>query len=261
MYGQVIENLEQNTVSGIIKNKDLSGDPSAGSVEAKRFENVTSNPYKTARTGGKGTQVTAKPVTVQIDTDREIIEEVEEKDVKLYGVQGFISRRVSNHERTMKRELERAFFSEGKTSGTSVTFTAKTPLEMFEEIVQKITTLKNDYIDGVERDMISVTLTEGEYGKLRTYMDTSVQNSNVDSSVKEIGTIHGVKVFSCVYLPTDVTHMAMVDGAIAQPVMTTLDETGKFPASNAYHFGIFYSYGTKAVMEDTIFYANANTPS
>lgn len=255
-YGKVIENLEQNTISGQLKNRDLSGDPTAGSVEAKRFKNATSATYGTARSGNKGTEVTAKPVTIQINKDKELIEEVEEKDVKLYGVANFIARRIANHERTMTRELERDFFEVAKTKGTSATLQGTTDLDKFEEIVQKVTTLKNDYIDGVERDMVAVILTEAEYGKLRNYMDTTVKNMNVNSSVKEVGTIHGVRVYSSVYLPTEVTHIAMVEGAIAQPVMISLDETGKFPASNAYHFGVFFSYGTEAVMPDAIFYAN-----
>lgn len=257
-YGPVIENLEQNTISGILKNKDLSGDPTTGTVEAKRFKNATSQTYGTARSGGKGTEVTAKPVVVSLDTDKEIIEEVEEKDTKLYGVDNFINRRVSNHGRAMTRELERAFFTEAKTAGTDATasLTGTTALEQFEQLVQKITTLKNDYIDGVDRDMVAVVLTEAEYGKLRTYMDTSVQNANVNSSVKEVGTIHGVRVYSSVYLPSDCTHIAMVEGSVAQPVMTSLDETGKIEMSNAYHFGIFYSFGTEAVMPDCIFWAN-----
>lgn len=257
-YGPVIENLEQNTVSGQLKNTDLSGNPDAGSVEAKRFKNATSSAYGTARGAGKGTGVTAKPVTVKIDVDKEIIEEVEEKDVALYGVDNFINRRIANHGRSMTRELERAFFTEAKTAGTDATasLTGTTALEQFEELVQKITTLKNDYIDGVDRDMVAVVLTEAEYGKLRTYMDTSVYNANVNSNVKEIGTIHGVKVFSSVYLPSDCTHIAMVEGSIAQPVRLTVDEGGKIEMSNAYHFGIFYSYGTEAVMPDCIFWAN-----
>lgn len=257
-YGAVIENLEQNTISGQLKNRDLSGDPTTGSVEAKRFKNATSSAYGTARSGGKGTGVTAKPVTIQINQDKEIIEEIEEKDTRLYGVDNLINRRIANHEKTMTRELERAFFDKAKTAGTdaSEAMAGTTALEQFEQIVQKITTLKNDYIDGVDRDMVSVVLTEAEYGKLRTYMDTSVYNANVNSSVKEVGTIHGVKVFSSVYLPTGCTHIAMVDGSVAQPVTISLDETGKIPMSNAYHFGIFFSYGTEAVMPDAIFWAN-----
>lgn len=258
-YGPVIENLEQGTISGLFKNRDLSGNPDAGSVEAKRFKNATSANYGTARGAGKGTGVTAKPVTVPINVDKEIIEEVEEKDVALYGVDNFINRRITNHGKSMTRELERAFFEEAKTGGTKVvasTLTGTTPLEKFEELVQKITTLKNDYIDGVDRDMVVVVLTEAEYGKLRTYMDTSVNNANVNSAVKEIGTIHGVKVVSSVYLPTEVSHIAMVEGSIAQPVRLTADEGGKIEMSNAYHFGIFYSYGTESVMPDCIFYVS-----
>lgn len=257
-YGPVIENLEVATISGQLKNRDLSGDPSTGTVEAKRFKNATSASYGTARSGGKGTDVTAKPVTVSINVDKEIIEEVEEKDTKLYGVDNFINRRIANHQKAMTRELERAFFEKAKSAGTDATdgLTGTTDLDKFEQLVQKLTTLKNDYIDGVDRDMIAVILSEAEYGKLRNFMDTTIRNANVDSNVKEFGSIHGVRVYSSVYLPADCTHIAMIEGSIAQPVMVSLDETGKFPASNAYHFGLFYSYGTEAVMADGIFWAN-----
>lgn len=257
-YGPVIENLEQNTISGMLKNRDLSGNPEAGSVEAKRFKNATSATYGSARSAKKGTGVTAKPVTVKIDVDKEIIEEVEEKDVALYGVDNFINRRIENHGRSMTRELERAFFGKAKSAGTDKTtaMTGTTALEKFEQLVQTITTLKNDYIDGVDRDMIAVVMDEKNYGEMRTYMDTSVQNANVNSSVKEVGTIHGVRVYSSVYLPTGCTHIAMVEGSVAQPVRLVADEGGKIELSNAYHFGIFYSYGTEAVMPDCIMWAN-----
>lgn len=256
-YGTVINNLQQNTISGIFKNKDLSGDPTTGTVEAKRFTNLESQSYGTARSGNKGQQGKAKAVTVAIDTDKELIEEVEAKDVRLYGVDNYINRKTALHGKSMERELERKFFEVAKTEGTDATLTKSTPLEKFEELVQKVTTLKNDYIDGVPRDMVVVICDESAYGDLRTYMDTSVQNANVNSAVKEIGTIHGVQVASSVYLPSNVTHIAMVDGAIAQPVMLDVDEGGKIPLSNAYHFGIYFSYGTKAVMPDTIFYESS----
>jgi hypothetical protein len=64
---------------------------------------------------------------------------------------------------------------------------------------------------------------------------------------------HSVNVFSSVYLPDGVDMIAMCQGAVAQPVRTSLDEAGKIPLSDAYHFGMFYYYGTKAVMPDLIF--------
>lgn len=90
LYGKVIENVQKALVSADMKNTDLSGDPTAGTVEAKRFANATSANYGTARKAGKGSQIKAKAVTVAIDNDKEIVEEMEEKDVKLYGVDGVL---------------------------------------------------------------------------------------------------------------------------------------------------------------------------
>ena len=80
LYGKVIENVQKALISAGLKNTDLSGDPSSGSVEAKRFVNASSQEYGTARAAGKGNAVKAKPVTVVVDTNREIVEEIEEKD-------------------------------------------------------------------------------------------------------------------------------------------------------------------------------------
>ena len=80
-YGKVIENVQKNTISGKMKNTELSGDPSAGTVEAKRFANATSKNYGTARGAAKGDGVKGKPVTIPINVDKEIVEEVEQKDV------------------------------------------------------------------------------------------------------------------------------------------------------------------------------------
>ena len=73
-YDGVIENVQKGTVSSKIKNTDLSGDPTAGTVEAKRFVNASSQPYGTARTAAKGTAVKGKTVTVPINVDREFVE-------------------------------------------------------------------------------------------------------------------------------------------------------------------------------------------
>ena len=47
-YGKVIENLQHITLASRLKNTDLSGDPTSGTVEAKRFANVQGNTYGTA---------------------------------------------------------------------------------------------------------------------------------------------------------------------------------------------------------------------
>ena len=241
-YGKVIENIEKTTISGA---------PTSGSVEAKRFVNAASKDYGTARAAHKGDSVKAKPVTIKIDVDKEIIEEIEEKDVSLYGVDSVVSRRITNHGKSMTRELERAFFAEAVAAGSTLETTKTDVADIAEALIQQIENTKNDYVDGVDRDMISVTCDTATYGALRTFLDTT-SNANVKTDAENIGRFHGVRVYSSVYLPTGTRAVAMVDGAVAQPVLPSVSNPQKIQLSNAIGFGIFYSYGTKAVMPDLI---------
>ena len=70
-YDGVLENVQKTAISAQIKNTELSGNPEAGTVEAKRFANATSEAYGTARAGGKGKNEKGMTVTVPIDTDKE----------------------------------------------------------------------------------------------------------------------------------------------------------------------------------------------
>jgi hypothetical protein len=250
-YGKVIENVQKNTISAKIKNKDLSGDPTAGTVIATRLANTTSSAYGTARSGGKGQAVKKDEVVIAINTDRELINDVEEKDARLGGVDNLITRKSAMDEKSMTRELERAFFGCASTEGNTATLTKTTVEGKVEELIQLIEGTKNEYVDGVERDMINIVCSPAVYGDLRIYLDKSA-NANVNTGVGECGTFHGVNVYSSVYLADGDDMVGIVDGAIAQPVTTDLDEADKYPASNCYHFGMFYSYGTKAVAPDLI---------
>lgn len=260
-YGKVIENVQKGTLADILKNKELSGDPTAGSVEAKRFTNTASAAYGTARAAGNGTAVTARPVTVNINQDKELLNEVEQKDADMYGVEDLIARKAKQNELSMKAELDRAFFTEAAASGTSATLTATDVNEQVEELIQLIETTKNDFVDGVDRDMIAVVLAPSMYGALRTYID-GMPTGNVNTDIAEIGMFHGVMVASSNRLPKvtvsgsqkQVLAVAMALNSIAQPVSVTVADPEKIPLSNAYSFGIFFSYGTKAVTPDLIQY-------
>lgn len=259
-YGKVIENVQKRTISALLKNKDLSGDASSGTMEAKRFSNATAEEYGTARSGGKANKIKAKPVVVALDVNKELIEEVEEKDLRTYGVNGLIERRVSNQGNSINRLLEREFFKEAVKEGTKVTLTATKIEEMFEEAIQKVETTKNDFVDGVERDMINVVCSPEYYGKIRTYLDQG-NNANVETDIEEFGRYHGVNVFSSVYLPTGVDFVVMAVGSVAQPVITSIYNPTKIELSDATAFGTFLYFGTKAVTPDLIIYkAATNAP-
>lgn len=253
LYGKVISNVMKSLVSGSMKNQDLSGDPTSGSVEAKRFANATSQEYGTARAAGKGNSVKATPVVVKIDTDREIVEELEEKDIRLYGVDGLLDRRSINHVARMASELDGAFFSTAHTAATQVTIPDGLAIaDELELVIQECENTKNDHVDGVPRAMMHLVCSTEYYGKIRNDLDKQTR-SNVDTGAEEFYVWHGVEVKSCVHLPAGCRYILMVDGAVAQPVMANQYTAEKIPLSEAYGVSLFFHYGTAAVTPDLIF--------
>ena len=252
-YDGVIANVQKGTISSKIKNTDLSGDPSAGTVEAKRFVNASSQAYGTARGAGKGTAVKGKTVTVPINVDREFVEEVEQKDIKLLGVDGLVAKRSANHAQRLVAELDTAFFAEGKTAGTQFkpASTMTDIKDIVESAILQLEKLKNNYIDGLDRSMLSITFDPDTYSAMRMYLDT-VMNTNVDTTTEEFNMYHGVKCYNSNRLPSGVKFEIMMDESIAQPVMSDVYTAEKIPLSDAVGIELFFHYGTKTVTPDTI---------
>jgi len=261
LSGVVIENIQKATLSYKHKNQDLSGDPVSGTIECRRFVNANSAAYGSARTAGKGASVKSKPVTVSIDQDKEIVEELEAKDVRLYSVDDVLTRRSNNHVLTVATALDRAFYAEAYTNSTKVNVNGVTDIsEILEKIIQECENLKNDYVDGVPRDMMALVLSTEYYGKVRNDLDKK-QRGNVDTTAEEFYAWHGVECDSCTRLPTGCDILLMVKGAVAQPVMMDQYTAEKIPLSDAIAVELFYHYGTKAVTPDLIFAADFTVPS
>ena len=256
-YGKVIENLQHVTLASRLKNTDLSGDPTSGTVEAKRFVNVSAQTYGTARGHGYADKIKAQPVVIALNDNTEYLEEVEEKDLKTYGVDGLIERRTKNHQDALAVELDTKFFAEAVSEGTSFTATGVTPSieDEIEEAIQKIETTKNGFVNGVPRSMIEVIMNPATYGKLRNKIN-AIPNSNDLGQVRnyEQGTFNNVDIFSSVFLPNGIKYVVMVKGAVAQPVMTSIYNPKQIELSDAIGFGLFAYKGTKAVMSDLIIY-------
>lgn len=255
-YGKVIENLQHITLASRLKNTDLSGEPTSGTVEAKRFVNKVGKAYGTARGAGKADYIKAEPVVISINDNTEYLEEVEEKDLKTYGVGGLIERRTRNHQDALAVELDTKFFAEAVSEGTSFTPTGTPSIEdEIEEAIQTIETTKNDFVQGVPRNMIEVVMSPAYYGRLRNKIN-SISNSNDLGQVRnyEEGTFNNVSVYSNVFLPQGVNYVVMVKGAVAQPIMTSIYNPAKVDLSDATAFGLFAYKGTKAVTPDLIIY-------
>lgn len=248
-YGNVIEAVQKDAVSEQIKNKNYSGDPSTGSVEIDRFKNAQIDDLGTARTGGKGNSLkdTGK-VTINIDTDKEIVEELANKDVKLFGLAGMAERRRANHTKRMIAYLDNEFFAAAEDEGTAIEPTGTTLAEQIEELIQSVETTQNDWVDGVDRDMLVITVKPSLYGHLLNYID-SVPNS-INGLADNY--FHKVRIFSNHRQTADA--ICMIEGAVAQPVVVNQYEAEKIPLSNDIALELFFSKGTKAVMPDLIKY-------
>ena len=261
-YDGVIANVQKATISSKIKNTDLSGDPDAGTVEAKRFVNASSQAYGTARTNSKGNAVKGKTVTIAIDTNREFVEEIEQKDIRLLGVDGLVTKRSANHAQRLVAELDTAFFAEGKTAGTQ--FKPAKDMTDIQKIVEtailQLEKLKNPYIDGLDRDMLSITFDPDTYSAMRMYLDT-VSNTNVDTTIEEFTMYHGVKCYSSNRLPSGVKFEIMMDESIAQPIRSVPYTAERIPLSEAVAVEMFFYYGTKAVTPDTILWYDGTAQS
>jgi len=253
IYGIVIDNVRKATLSDFLKSTLYTGNPATGSVEFKRFVNSVAKPYGTARTAAKGDVVTAPPTTVNLDQKKEIVEEVANFDLDTFGVTNVMKRRAANHIDTMATDLDIAFFAAAGAAATAVVPVGTTEAEQLEEIIQTLETVKNDYVQGVPRNMIVAVVTPAFYGKIRLHLD-SLPASNVDTAAEEFAMFHGVRVYSGLNLPAGIKVLAMAIGSVAQPVVTyPYTEPERIPLSNDSAISLFYNYGVKALTPDLIF--------
>ena len=253
LYGRVIENVQKELISADMKNRELSGDPTSGSVEAKRFANASPKAYGTARAAGKGDALRARPVTVPLDQDDEIVEEIEEKDIRLYGVDGLLERRAVNHVQRMAANLDRAFFTAAYNGATEAEINSNDPIEdQLEAIIQTCENTMNNFVDGVPRAMMRLVCGTYVYGKIRNALDKTAR-TNVDTTTEEFYAWHGVEVKSCVHLPAGCPFLLITEGSVAQPVYAIPYSAEKIPLSTAYAVELFYHYGTTVVTPDLIF--------
>lgn len=266
-YKGIIENVGRRTISSLFKNTRLSGDPQAGTLVAKRFAAAKSEEYGTARAAMQGKPVRGMEVPIDIDIDKEIMEQIEEKDIRLGGVPGLLSERRTAITRAMVRELDENFFlvavgkrkeSDGTVStvqgGTEVTATGETIKDRVTNVAMKLHTAKNDFVDGIEKEDIHIVLSPEAYEQMRDYIDTK-GNANVKTDVAEFGRYHGAWIYSNVHQPEGIEIIAMCTGAIAEPVMADEYQAAKLELYNAYAIGMFFHYGCKVVMPDLIFYS------
>lgn len=250
LSGKLIDSIQKNALSSKLKNTEYSGDPSTGSVEINRFANATLKNYGTARAAGNGDAiVNSGKVVINIDQDKEIVEEIAMKDVEMFGLPGIVERRVDNHASQMVVAIDKAFFTVAAAAATAVTTTGLTDIEdIAEAAIQAVETVENDYVEGVDRSEIVLTLNPAAYGKLRKYIDRVDPGT---SGAEAVNIFHGVRVYSNVRQSDAI--IAMREGSVGQPVRVSDYQPDLIPLSEDVAVTTFAHFGTKAVTPDLIF--------
>lgn len=255
VYAGLLENVQKGTLAERFKNTNYSGDPQGGSIVIRRIANAGVDSYGTARTAGAGSALENSDVVINLDTDKEIVEELEMKDVAMFGVDGLAEKRKDNHAKRISAFLDNQFFGAMVTAGTEVDLEAEKIEEQLEEMIQAIETTSNDYVDGVEREDIVLAVKPAVYGKVRNYID-SIANS-VNGATYNV--FHDVEIVSNTRQTKDI--ICFMRGAVAQPVKIDEYSIEKVPFADAIALETFIHMGTKAIYADLCAYADIEEAS
>lgn len=254
----VFENLAKKTVSGKLKSKNY--EDKAGSFEYKRFANATSQAYGTARTTGKGQKIFAEPVVVNLDQDKEIVEEVNAFDGASFtndDLQSFLNRRKVAIAQSIERELDRSFFAAAKTGGTQGASISKATSvkDQLGKIFVALETTENKYVDGIDREQMALVCSPALYQAIKSELNDCYNFAGTVADEVFKG-LDGVAAFSSNRLPSGVDYILMTIDSIAQPVTLTVTDIEKIPLSNEYAVEAFYRFGAKVLAKELVIYGS-----
>ena len=223
--------------------------------------------YGTARTAGKGDKIIAPPITVNLDKNKEIVEEVNFFDADGSftdeGFKAMVERRKTNFELSVTDFLDLDFFSVAKAGGTAATALGVTDLDSTKSFKRQIETLigkfektgkngtENKYVRGIDRRYMALILDSSLYGLVKDELNDCRNFSQMISDEKFTG-INGVACFSSVNLPDGVDYELMTMDSIAQPVLPSGFEFEKIPLSIEYAMEMFFRYGSKVLAPELV---------
>ncbi len=273
----IFENYQKTSISARLKSKNANLTKRAGSYEFKRFANATVRDYGTARAAGKGDKLVAPPVLVNLDQDKEIVEEVNFFDADGSftedSFQEFVNKRKINFELSLADWLDSQFFATVSAQGTAATTLKdaggaaitgldlsgkiRTQLEKVIGAVEKTgkNGTENKYVRGVDRRFMSLVLDSQVYGLLRDELNDCYSFAG-NTADEVLSGINGVAVFSSVNLPEGCPYQLIVMDSVAQPAYEKGFEFEKIPLSMDYAMEMFFRYGTKVIAPELAIYGS-----
>lgn len=250
-YTLMIGDVQKEALSIKLKAQDYTGDPLAGSVEYNRLETSVARTYGTARTAGAGDPFKKTTYIVNLDQHKEIVEEYNKKDVQRIGLPDLVARKKAKHKLAVLSAVDTAFFAAAESAGTEVDVSAETSLvKKVNKLIRSVETTKNDFVDGVPREMLVLTLSPEFYDELTDYIHTL---PNPSEGGQNIRVFKNVEVYSNFRQTKDA--IVMAKEAVAQPVAIDPYDDSVIPLSREIGVGLFFDYGTTAIMPDLIAWA------
>ena len=248
----VVENIQVGAVSEAIKNRQGSGTPEAGTVRYKRFKNATLEAKGTARAAGKGVALLDENVDINLNDDKEIVEELQIKDVKLFGVAGMVAKRAENHAKRVIAYLDRKFFTTAKSAGTAYSGVQTDYDKVLDELIVAAKETSSDYIDGIDAEDLVIVVDGAARKALKNKMDQLPLGTNAHDSI--IGRYDGVDVYESNRLGSGVHMFVMLKGSVAEPWFMSEYEAEKIPLDDAVAVENFLYCGCGALNPEAIYY-------
>lgn len=252
-YGALVDQIQKTGLYQVLRTPEnqISGNPSSGSVVVRRLRTSTVRNYGTARGNQEGDKITNNGQTLNIDQRKEIVEEVNKFDVRQFGLPGIIDRRRENFSLSVARYFDTQFFTAAIAAGTNTDVSGEADTyDKVEALIQAVETTSNANVDGVDRDLIALTLNPATYGKLKKQIQTL---PNGDNGV-QTPTFNGVKVYSNHRQSKDAVVQVIGSVALVADIIDFKFETIQLSADDA--LSLFFNYGVKVVMPDLVRYAD-----
>jgi len=255
-YGKIQDVIAAKFVYRDLVNTNYLNDPiKGGTVKVRRMKTAISQPYGTARGVGEANTLQNNYSKVEIDTDRELAEELSAKDIKLWQEEGALAILEGRREifgLSMGVELEKAYFT--KLQQTAV---ANSLLDVSEAsdiqdklslLIEHLESIENDNVHNVDRSMMVLTVAPKWFDALEKVVTTF---NNPITGRTDAKAFRGVEIRPAVRQGFDA--IVQVVGSLAQPVVMDEFSIDKPDFSNDKYAYMSYYYGTGAVMSDLVF--------
>ena len=260
-YGKIMERVSAGTVYRDLVNTNYIDTPvRGGTIQVRRMKASTSQAYGTARTAGEGAILKNLKPTVKVDTDREIAEEMDAKDKKLWTDKGdlaVLQSRQADFSTSMNIELEKAYFEKleltAQANGLVDVSGGSDLQDKLTLLIQHLEKLENEYVSGVERAFMVMTVNPVIYDaleKVRTTFNNPITGRTDENAFRRVAIRPALR--------QGYDAIIQVVGSLAEPVVMDDFYIAKPDLSNDHYAYISYYYGVDAVMSDLVFAADVN---